>query len=694
MAALVAPVGPTLSIPPSSSSRAASPLICSRATLDRPHKPPPSVINAAISAARSTAHSGSSFNQQQHDDRNHNRRWHRQHQSTLQLPTFFHRAPLSPHGTAAILPPRVVRTCARFPPVPAIAAAATGPVSPGASRGPQPPSASSGPAAPTATIAAAAASAAASAAVETAAGAVTTAVAALDLEAQKKPQVAPQVAPKTPHLDSRNTITVRSPVGVDEPPLLRARLTERPVPGQARWQPPAGQPSRCFLPRPLTYSSSLADVDPDEVAHVWYRTLKVEREPRKVMKAMRHSYSIVVVMDESQRSLSGKRGKTIGVGRAISDGSFVATICDVAVLPEYQQKGVGRRIVRKLIQDMQRRGPSGYAVFPPPLARRFFWMMGFRFETNQLSLTQSEAVTSLASIFALFECTSHSAPKYERKYSLMAYCGQLIEPSAAVATPAAANLTLFLPFLPLPSISPSPFHFSLHPFLPLPSISPSPFRFSLSFRFTLSLPFLPLPSISPSPFRFSLSLPFLPLPSLSPSPFRFSLSLPFLPLPSVSPSPFPFSLSLPFRPLPSVSPSPFHLPLSLPFLPLHAPRSLRYERKYSLMAYHGQLMEPSAASDSTCSPVSVSFLPIYSTHSPPRYERKYSLMAYHGQLMEPSAALASTAATPAAPAAAVAAGHSGAMSYSERVDGGGEEEQMERSGRGSMRFGKDEEHWQ
>ncbi|CAI5983627.1 unnamed protein product [Closterium sp. NIES-65] len=179
-----------------------------------------------------------------------------------------------------------------------------------------------------------------------------------------------------PHLRALHNL------GVDEPTFLRARLTERPVPGQARWQPPAGQPSRCFLPRPLTYSSSIADVDPDEIAHVWYHTLKVDREPRKVMKAMRHSYSIVVVMDESQRSLSGKRGKTIGVGRAISDGSFVATICDVAVLPEYQQKGVGRRIVRKLIQDMQRRGPSGYAVFPPPLARRFFWMMGFRYERN------------------------------------------------------------------------------------------------------------------------------------------------------------------------------------------------------------------------------------------------------------------------------------------------------------------------
>nr|ADE76467.1 unknown [Picea sitchensis] len=25
-------------------------------------------------------------------------------------------------------------------------------------------------------------------------------------------------------------------------------------------------------------------------------------------------------------------------------------------------------------------GPSGFAAFPPPLARRFFWMIGFRYD--------------------------------------------------------------------------------------------------------------------------------------------------------------------------------------------------------------------------------------------------------------------------------------------------------------------------
>ena len=29
-------------------------------------------------------------------------------------------------------------------------------------------------------------------------------------------------------------------------------------------------------------------------------------------------------------------------------------------------------------QEIRGKGPTGFAVFPPPLTRRFFWMMGFR----------------------------------------------------------------------------------------------------------------------------------------------------------------------------------------------------------------------------------------------------------------------------------------------------------------------------
>ncbi|KAG0612119.1 hypothetical protein M758_6G003200 [Ceratodon purpureus] len=135
------------------------------------------------------------------------------------------------------------------------------------------------------------------------------------------------------------------------------------------------------IPRPLVYSTNLADVDPVQLSELWEKTLKVTREPSKIMKALRHSFMFVIVLAEQENNDLGlrTRPKVVGIGRAVSDGAFIATICDVAVDPEYQKQGIGRRIVKRLVQEIKKKGgPSGFAVFPPPLARRFFWLIGFR----------------------------------------------------------------------------------------------------------------------------------------------------------------------------------------------------------------------------------------------------------------------------------------------------------------------------
>ncbi len=42
--------------------------------------------------------------------------------------------------------------------------------------------------------------------------------------------------------------------------------------------------------------------------------------------------------------------KLIGVGRALADGVDCSYICDVAVLPNYQGVGLGKKIIKKLVQ--------------------------------------------------------------------------------------------------------------------------------------------------------------------------------------------------------------------------------------------------------------------------------------------------------------------------------------------------------
>jgi GNAT superfamily N-acetyltransferase len=57
--------------------------------------------------------------------------------------------------------------------------------------------------------------------------------------------------------------------------------------------------------------------------------------------AFNNSFTVVFAFDDD---------KMVGFGRAISDGAFQAAIYDVAVLPDYQGKGIGKMIINSIIQ--------------------------------------------------------------------------------------------------------------------------------------------------------------------------------------------------------------------------------------------------------------------------------------------------------------------------------------------------------
>lgn len=60
-------------------------------------------------------------------------------------------------------------------------------------------------------------------------------------------------------------------------------------------------------------------------------------------KAFENSQKVIFVLDDD---------KLIGFGRAISDGAYQAALYDVAILPEYQSKGIGKMIVSKIVEDL------------------------------------------------------------------------------------------------------------------------------------------------------------------------------------------------------------------------------------------------------------------------------------------------------------------------------------------------------
>ncbi|WP_420036788.1 GNAT family N-acetyltransferase [Streptomyces sp. cg28] len=56
------------------------------------------------------------------------------------------------------------------------------------------------------------------------------------------------------------------------------------------------------------------------------------------------------------------RGEPIGMGRIIGDGGTAFQIVDICVHPDHQGRGLGRRIMEALTEELERRAPSSAYV--------------------------------------------------------------------------------------------------------------------------------------------------------------------------------------------------------------------------------------------------------------------------------------------------------------------------------------------
>ena len=83
-------------------------------------------------------------------------------------------------------------------------------------------------------------------------------------------------------------------------------------------------------------------------------------------KAFENSFSVVFVFDDE---------KMVGFGRAISDGAYQAAIYDVAVLPDYQGKGIGKIIVNALVESCPN---CNFVLYAAPGKDKFYEKFNFR----------------------------------------------------------------------------------------------------------------------------------------------------------------------------------------------------------------------------------------------------------------------------------------------------------------------------
>ncbi len=129
----------------------------------------------------------------------------------------------------------------------------------------------------------------------------------------------------------------------------------------------------------INLSTDIESISWPDLAHLFeVAPLGKKRDPDKVELAFRNSLLRVFAF----------HGATlVGAGRALSDGVWRAAIYDVAVLPEYQGKGIGSRIIRKLVDAANVDVIMLYAV---PGKTKFYERFGFRKMATAMAITPNE----------------------------------------------------------------------------------------------------------------------------------------------------------------------------------------------------------------------------------------------------------------------------------------------------------------
>lgn len=131
----------------------------------------------------------------------------------------------------------------------------------------------------------------------------------------------------------------------------------------------------------IVYVTETNGIDWREAAMVIHRAPLGSRvrDPDQLKRAFEASYSAVFAFDS---------GRLVGMARALCDGQYQAAIYDVVLLPEYQGRGIGKGMMRRLRDQLPAENVILYAV---PGKEGFYEKCGFRKLRTGMAVLSPEA---------------------------------------------------------------------------------------------------------------------------------------------------------------------------------------------------------------------------------------------------------------------------------------------------------------
>lgn len=126
------------------------------------------------------------------------------------------------------------------------------------------------------------------------------------------------------------------------------------------------------LANSFSVEAAFVDVPCDDPNDSSAGSSPVEGDTRQQTDANAEPFSQPTSLTGNSRRRSlppGQRRRLVGFVRCLSDGAFAALVVDACVHPEYQRRGIGRNLMKRLLSNTRKRGPSTFVAFPRPKER-------------------------------------------------------------------------------------------------------------------------------------------------------------------------------------------------------------------------------------------------------------------------------------------------------------------------------------
>jgi ribosomal protein S18 acetylase RimI-like enzyme len=134
----------------------------------------------------------------------------------------------------------------------------------------------------------------------------------------------------------------------------------------------------------ITWTDTLDTIDWNELSDLYRKAPLGEKPPERLKTVFSNSMF---------RRFAYEDGVLVAAGRALADGADCSYICDVAILPSHQGRGLGHALVEQLVELS--RGHAKIILYAVLGREGFYARHGFRRMTTAMAIFQDpEAATA------------------------------------------------------------------------------------------------------------------------------------------------------------------------------------------------------------------------------------------------------------------------------------------------------------